>query len=361
MRGKIAMGDVGNWTADLEVSSDEPITGAQTLEAFGIEFVGTVKRTPTVIAGRCKVRLIGGAGKLTQEIPARQWANSPTVREIITSALTAIGDKLSATSDSALLAKRVDQWKRNEAPASRAIQAICDNQGALWRVLRDGTVWVGYASYPEVTTEHDLMDEDWSAGVIEIAPDAPELVPGITFRGQQIRYVVHLLEPDSLRSEACLDPPSGLLDRFLAGVRQEIDYSRTYAARVVSQNPDGTLQLSPDDPKQKGTGLNKVPIETGLPGFVVKVLSGARCSYHYENGDPSKPIAQAWKLDPSKVTSIEYKPSGRGAPVACVGDIVEMAIPMNLPLTTSLGPAMVTVTTPVRATIMGPGNAKLLG
>lgn len=357
LSAEVAMPYVGIWHIDGEAGGDVQLSGAQVFEDHGVQFHGTILRS-TVIGGRMKFRLVGGVGGFAKELAPAHWSR-PTVGTLIRSLLSDCGERLSATVDASLLTQQLDQWKRNKTPASRALQAICDKRGLIWRVLRDGSIWVGKEEYPATATKHVLVDEDWSAGVIEIAPEEPALLPGVTFRDQRIRYVVHRISPTALRSEAYLETPGGLLDRFLAGVRQEIDYSRSYPAEVVAQNADHTLQVRPFDPKVKGEGLNKVPIRTGLPGFVCRVHPGAIVSLEFEAGDPANPRASMWN-NGADVLDVEFVPDGAGSPGCRIGDEIEIALPMNLPLMTTLGPATVTVTTPVRGTIVGPGNTKFL-
>lgn len=354
----IEMTVVGVWHADLEASGEVvPKSASQVLYTEGLEFVGTITRARS-IGGRVKLRMVGGKGGMSKEVPARHWTK-PTLGTVIRDILTACGEQLSPTVTEEILSRRLEQWKRNAVPASRALQSICDNQGLIWRVLRDGTVWVGEESYPEARPKHELIDEDWSAGLIEIAPERPDLTPGVTFQDQRIRYVVHKIRPNSLRSEAYLEPPDGLLDRFLAGIRQEIQYSRSYPATVISQNANGTLQVKPLDPSIKGHGLNEVPIRYGVPGFEAKVPKGATVSIEFEDGDPSKPRASLWPKG-TPVTEVRFAPNGIGSPAIRVGDELEVVFPMGLPITTSAGPGVVTVATPAKAIITGPGNGKLL-
>lgn len=358
----VAMPYIGCWHIDGEASGEQAPTGSKTFVDHDIVFECTIVRA-TVIGGRVKFRAVGGKGKMSTTVPARHWVK-PQVGTVVRDILAACGETLSSTVEASVLSARVDQWKRNEGPASRALQAICDNQGLIWRVLRDGTVWLGVESYPVTTVKHVLIDEDWSAGIIEIAPEAPDLLPGVTFRDQRIQYVVHQIRSGSLRSEASLSTPGGLLDRYLAGVRQEIQYSRSYPARVVSQNADGTLQVLLDDASMKGNGVNKVIIRTGLPGFECNVQRGARVSVEFENGDPSATRASLWELDASKVTSVKFKPGGIDSPACRVGDTIDAALPMGVPITGMMGAVpftgVITVTAPVKAVLVGPGNSKLL-
>lgn len=366
----VEMPYVGVWhVSSLEASgSTAPEVGSvQTLSINGVQFSCAVTRA-TAIAGRVKMRLAGGKGRLVREIAARHWS-MPTVGAIIRAILAECGETLApvastaatavngATIDPTILSVKLPQWKTNAIQASRAMQRVCDHQGLIWRVLRDGTVWIGTEAYPEQTVKHTLIDEDWASGAIDFAPDAPDLKPGVTFRGQQIRYVVHTLT----RSEACLETPSGLLDRFLSGIRQEIQFSRSYPAEVIAQNADGTLQLRPIDTTIKGGGLNNVPIRTGLPGFEVRVPKGAIVSLEFNNGDPSDPRASLW-TQKTGVTSLAFGDGVRG--FARVGDQVQVVAPPAMPITGTLGGApfvgVLTIATPFYG-IIQTGRGEFMG
>jgi hypothetical protein len=162
-------------------------------------------------------------------------------------------------------------------------------------VLTDGTVWAGTDSYPEAELEAVVLDEDWTRGVAEIAPERAELTPGVTYLGQRINYVIHRLG-SNLRTEAYSVAPGEAFERVLGGLRREVDFSRFYPARVILQNADGTLQLVPVVPpgeKLGLTGLDRVPIRLGVPGTVL-VPPGTTCRVGFDAGDPSRPFATAF-------------------------------------------------------------------
>ncbi len=279
------------WHADLIIDSVETVSGAVTLDFEGLSFVGTVLRAG-VYAGRLGVRMVGGAGGLTTELPARSYIET-SVGTVLADILRESGETLSATSDASILAAGLMKWHREVGPASHALVNLLDKVGATFRVLRDGTIWVGVTSYPVVSPTHVLVDEDWVAGIITIAPDAPELEPGTTFLGQKIELVVHRLLPKSLRTEAHITSSSSSLNKFLRYIRRQVDYSRLYPARVAAQNADGTLQIVPDDEKIRAAGLDKVPYRLGVPG-TVKVAQGQRVLVGFEAGDPSRSFAIGW-------------------------------------------------------------------
>lgn len=84
-------------------------------------------------------------------------------------------------------------------------------------------------------------------------------------------------------------------------VGRRIDYAQLYPARVVSQKPNGTLEVLPDSLKIRGGGMNNVPIRHGLPGVSVGVSQGARVRIGFENGDPTAPYASLWDTDANMV------------------------------------------------------------
>jgi hypothetical protein len=287
---EIRLPRIGAWHADIDTDGEDVLTSPVRIEIDGVEFVGAVVRTGNN-GSRVRTRVVGGAGGLSTELPAKSYSSATgvEVRTLVGDLLREAGETLSATSDQALLSRRLPRWHREHAVASHSLVRILDAVQASWRVLRDGTVWVGPATYPEATVAHVLIDEDWASGHSTIAPERPELEPGVTFRGQKIELVVHRVDREgALRTEAWVTSANSVLERFLARIRQSIDYTALWPCRVVTRNADGTLQLVPDDERMKGSGLDKVPMR-GAPEFVAK--AGDRVRFGFEGGDPSRPFA----------------------------------------------------------------------
>jgi hypothetical protein len=296
MTADVTMPRVGAWHSDVESDGAEKLSGAVTLTVEGLPFVGTIIRSG-VSGGRVKSKVVGGKGKLPTELPGKNYASGVRVRNVIDDILRECGETLSPTSETAVLAHFLGKWERSAGKASVCLVDVLEPVGAIWRVLADGTIWVGANAFPAQKIEHLLLDEDWVAGMLELAPERPDLRPGVTIHDQQISYVVHRLRPDSLRTEAyVVDSPGNHLEKLLSRMRREVDFSRKYSGRVVSQSGN-TLQVIPDDPKLKGkgvgTGLDKVAIRTGFPGEV-KVPAGARVMIGFDGGDPDKPYAEGW-------------------------------------------------------------------
>jgi hypothetical protein len=64
--------------------------------------------------------------------------------------------------------------------------------------------------------------------------------------------------------------------------------NQTYLCSVVSQNPDGTLNLTSTDERISGDGLISVPYET-IPGLTLQVLPGTKCTIAFKEGNPEFP------------------------------------------------------------------------
>lgn len=336
----ITMPRIGAWHADVEADGTTALEGPVTLVVSGQTFQGAVVRS-NPLAGRVRARVVGGGGQLSRELESRNYANSVTVRAILEDIL-GDGEALSQQSDPSVLAITLAKWHRLRGLASHAIVALLEEVEATWRVLADGTVWIGRETWSEVEPKHTLIDEDWFGGILTIAPQAPTLFPGVTFRGHQIEQVVHVFGRQ-LRTEAYLTSAQSSLARFLAPLRRAIDYSRKWPARVSKVNGDGTIQVVPDDDRIKGAGLDAVAIRTGFPGSLTPA-PGSRCLIGWEGGDPSRPYAEGWNAQ----TVGEMSLAGGTLPAARQGDMVlcggpttqVMLLPVFGPVTGTPAPLM---------------------
>lgn len=339
---------VGAWHADIAADGATALAGRVEIAVDGVTFSGTVVPGRSgVSGGRLQAVVVGGAGGLSKALPAKNYAHGvsvgASVRTVVGDILRECGETLSPTSSTDVLAKFLGKWERSADLASRGIADVLEKAGASWRVLNDGTIWVGVDTFPDQEIEHVLEDEDWTKGVLDVAPAAPDLRPGVTFHGQRITYVKHTVGT-ALRTEAYVTgSPGNIFERLFRGIRREIDYSRKYLARVVSQGADGTLSVVPDDERIRGRGMDKVAIRTGLPGSV-KVPQGARVMVGFDGGDPAKPYAEGW--DGTTFTEVQI---GNGTlPAARQGDMVLCG-----------GPTTAVILTPVPPGVPAPPNAAI--
>jgi hypothetical protein len=278
----------GAWFADVAIDKPEDADvpdGPFSFEIEGVEFRGTVKPARSgEFAGRTHLRVIGGA--------------------VVADILRDSGETISSESDQALLDKQIAGWHRMGGPGKNALTQVLKPQGATWRVLRDGTVWVGTDGWPEVEPNGTVLDVQHGDGVVLSAPDTPDAVPGIVVSGHRIVQVVHRLDERGLRTEHHARSVRTVRDALLEPLRAEIDYSRRYPCKVTAQNADGTLQVLPEDEKIKGRGLDRCDVYVGLPGTTLKVPAGAECLVAFRAGDPSRAYVDGW-LQGTAFTSID--------------------------------------------------------
>jgi hypothetical protein len=347
---------IGAWRAKLELSSSMVLDGAVVLTVDGISFTGTAMPNRSGLSGsRSRAMVVGGAGGLSTVLPAKNYANGVSVRTVVGDILRECGESLSSASDEGILGSVLPKWERVRGAASRALVGILDEVGGIWRIERSGAVLVTVEAYPETDVEHELLDEDWAAGRILIRPKAPDLLPGVTFSGQEIRFVRHMIDGGGMRTEAYLQSPSGLAERFLTGIRRKIDYATLWPARVVRQNSDETLEVVPDDERlrQGRGGINKVPIRHGIPGVQsILVSSGTRVRIGFDGGDPDKPFAALW--DSGSADLVQLGPLGAG--VAYEGSAVEVYLPPAVPVSGTVGVlpfvGVMTIVTPAIGTVL---------
>ena len=294
---------VGAWTADVEVDSDAgPADGAAAaLDLEGRVWRGTVVRGAAPY-GRWSGRIVGGAGGLARELPPVALANT-TLRAVLEEALRAAGETVAPTADA--LTAAVARWHRTRAPGSTAVAEVARAAGLPWRVLADGTVWLGAETWAALTVaDVDVMGREPVVGCTELAGDAAlDILPGrtVTLDGAAVRVggVTHRLDGVALRTsvlEEREDVAGGrLMAAFEAVVRRitrRLDFSGSYAATVVQQRADGTLDLRPEDPRRPS--CTAVPYRT-LPGLAVEIPAGSRVCFTYEDADPRRPVVALWE------------------------------------------------------------------
>lgn len=302
LSGVITMPRVGAWTADLSADADAALSGPATIVAGTQRWVGTVYRGG-LASGTAVAKVIGGAGGLARAVAPKFYRNV-TRRILATDILTEIGEALSPRSDA--LDGMVAVWSRCGGKAGAALRQLCDSFGASWRVLDDGTVWIGAETWPEAQLEHELVCEAPNGGWVEISSDELALRPGTTFLGRRVGRVEHRVSGRSVRSTVWFDDdraaedPSAAIEAIVRHVTAGSVYLGIFPARVVSQNADGTLELQPDD--SRIPGMSQVPIRYGVPGISAKVAAGARVAIEFAGGDPTQPIATVW--EPGSLTEI---------------------------------------------------------
>lgn len=302
---------IGIWTCELDADNETALTGDITLTIDDVAWHGTVLRGD-VEAGHYHAWVVGGKYGLAKQVSAKHYL-SAAGRLILRELLEACGETLAATTDAAVLTKVFPRWSRAKGTAGSALAQFAADSGVSWRVLRDGTVWLGLETWPESKVTYDELEYMPARGAIDIAPEQPTVKPGEHFDGGNIALVTTNVGPDGTRQTilyedatvGAQDRPRQQLENTIESVvGRRLNLSNWYAARVVSQATDGSVDLLPDDDRMRGAGISRVPLRHGLPGCTVKVKPGARVTLFFENNDAKQPAAGLWP-DGSSVLQIE--------------------------------------------------------
>ncbi len=359
----LRMPERGAWLAHLDFGAISAPTGAASLrittEDGGLDiFDGTIRRS-AIAAGseRVSVTLVGGAGRLVEVLEPREHAqgSAPVPAGLVArSIVDSAGERLADGVEDALDAVMLPRWTRIAMPAYLAIDVLAWALGMGWRVLADGSIWVGFETWPAVDASGLAPNGDPRDGSVMYAPEGAPLRPGTTIDGARATLLDYTITPGRSRvrvgAQLPGDPPH-VPDLSL--------YRGSYAGEVKAQNAEGGLDIVVDDPRLPQ--LLAVPLRIGIPGAKATVPAGARVRVAFEGADPRGAYASALDVD-----------SGASAAFALVGDALSIG---TLAGTTPPGGGVVTFTfTPtsggsssVGATVTlggkvsGPGHAYLKG
>lgn len=262
-------------------------------------FVGTVVRVATLEDMSYDTLIVGGGGGLSTLLGPLQLV-APSVSDVLSAALSGTGESLSSTVLPSVLQTQLQSWRRPSRTLGRELDAVCAAlpSGSTWRILRDGTVWVGQdpeaGTGQAVVQDYDVMSWDASQGLVVIAAEDPTVIPGQTWPDVPgvIGTVVHDVTPDATRSELYVaDPEDREVGTFDALLPQP-DMLAFYPYRVLSQNADGTLELKTTD--QRLPDLSRCPVRYGIPGTTGTIPSGSIVVVGFAGGNSQDPYVASW-------------------------------------------------------------------
>jgi hypothetical protein len=305
LRGRISLGIRGAWWAELVIATDTPaaVGTRVTIDADGgLRIVGTIASAGVYLA-TAHVRLEAGAGGLAIEVSGSYQLAQ--LRDPLAEILRASGETQSATIDPAVLAVPLSWWTLGRAPAARCLDELAAAAAVYlradigWRVLADGTVWLGAEAWPSAALPDDAVPAtpNPTDRRAVIGCSTPSLLPGVDLEGVgRVVGVDHWIEPNRIRSWASwtdtgergdlIDRLFDLVDRRLS---PRIDRLALYRAEVKAASADGkTVDVLPESPLLKP--MQRVPLRFA-PGCIAVAHPGAVVLIGWEAGDPSRVYA----------------------------------------------------------------------
>lgn len=316
--GRITFPRIGVWHADLSISSSVNPSGSAQLVIGSQTWSGFFSlQSGLDLNGRQRVRVVGGKGSIGNTVQAKGY-NGILALIPLQDTMNDAGEALSPTSDTGVTNQPLSSWIRFQSPGSAALQSLLQAipNNPSWRVIPDGTIWVGFETWPVVTLVNTgYRHSDPSNTSLVIGSFDPDIRPGQILQintplaGQQllrISTVTHLVSGSEIQTllryensdtTSETDRSKSSLTKFIRKVMgsflvTKIDYLASYTCKVVSQNSDGTLELIPDDVRL--SPMSNVPIYYGIPGVVSKVNPGSRCLVAFAGGDPRGKMVTGW-------------------------------------------------------------------
>jgi len=300
--GHIVLPRTGIWVADLKVDERDELPDHLTMVLGGIEMPAAVHKAE-LVGGMTDVRLVGGAGGIGENARPKHY-HRPLVRHIVADLLRDSGEKLSTTSSADILGTELEAWDTMDAPTGSMLAAICAvvGNGANWRVLADGTVWIGVEAWPDSGIDSRTITLDGANAASVVGTDLPTLLPGTLLDGRRVDTVQHDLANDrtavmfAAADDADTDRTASAWGSMQAAQDPMGLYASMYRAKVLAQNGDADfVDVRPEDPRLPD--MMKIPLRHGVPGLRVQVEIGSYLLIGWDDGQPNKPFAALWNRD----------------------------------------------------------------
>lgn len=201
LRASIFVPRQGAWHAYLSVEAEgtSGLTGSIDLAFDGVTWTGYARRAGAS-NGRVELFVVGGAGGLRTELDPRYYVDAQA-QIPLDDLMRELGETLSSGVSADVTGITLARWTRPRGRGGALLSELAEALGVeSWRVLSDGTVWLGEEIWPDIELEYDITAPSPAHDVDELAVDAPTLTAGVTLAGRRISYVQHIIEPARIRS-----------------------------------------------------------------------------------------------------------------------------------------------------------------
>lgn len=191
----ITMPRVGVWHADVVLEDGVALDGAVKISYSGgaLNLSGSV-RNAGVALDSGEALVVGGAGGLPSAMAAKSYKDSP-LKRVLDDICAASGEKLSARISPDVLQRNLSFWTVTKGTAGQALNVLLQWLPELtWRILTDGSLWVGEESWGHVKLAYDVLHQAPADGKIVLDMDVPIITPGTTFEGLRVSAVEHHLD-----------------------------------------------------------------------------------------------------------------------------------------------------------------------
>jgi hypothetical protein len=305
--GSITMPKIGVWSADVVIDQPDG-TGFDAGTAVKIEGDG-ITLNGTVVADRTgdfldavHVRVLGGAGGMAKLSTPRNFVQPGAfIRDVLNGLTSDSGEKLSSDINNSFLQTNLTAWSTTNQSVSWNLRALLKWLGPSfsWRILDDGTLWMGTESWPSASGTFDILEQHPAQGSFTLGCESPFILPGTSLDGVgNVAHVEHQIVKNRIRSVVSIDLSegdrgiSGSIARMVAVNTAGFDFYALYQCTVVSQSAD----LATVDVKFQGAnanklaGLQRVPFRS-VNGYKTQLAPNTTALLGWDGGNPQSPFA----------------------------------------------------------------------
>lgn len=372
--GALLMPLIGAWTADLQLATQQQITGAVTVVIGNLTLAGFVYRSESY-GGQVRARLVGGYGGWRKGpgdglVPQGYGSNQGVkLSTILQDAASACGEQVNVFADVTIGQAFVRVAFATSVASDVLWQMLALGYITAWYVAPSGVTMTGPWPLITVSTPFDVTDQRPDEGVVIVATeDYASWMPGATFTSPLLdgSYtsggVQYVWGEDGVFRLEVLTAAAPFRDRVLGPIQQlvqkELAPLRFFGryAYTISSPTGTTIDGAPTDTTLGLPDVQNVPLTAdSLASYTPP--SGGTAHIQFVNGDPTQPVCVWTEADSTNgPTAITLGPAGSGInDVARVTDSVVVMFPPLIQIAGTVGGlpfvGVATITTPAVGSI----------
>lgn len=200
LRAQLFVPRRGVWHALVSVEAEDTTDLTERIDlAFGDATWSGFARRSGAHHGRVQLFVVGGAGGMQRELEPRYYVDSQA-RILIDDLMRETGEELSSSVGAEVTSTSLARWTRARGRGGALLSDLARVLGVDWRILPDGSVWLGAETWPDVELVYDVVAEAPAHDQAELAVDEPSLTAGVTLAGRRVSYVSHTIDPARTRT-----------------------------------------------------------------------------------------------------------------------------------------------------------------
>ena len=187
--GMVELPRTGIWLADLKLLDQDVPSGRVVATMGGVAMPATVA-VAELVNGIIDLRIVGGAGGLGNTARAKHY-HRPLARHVLDDLMRDAGEILSPTCTPDTVSTPLEAWTTLALPTGAILAALCAVLACNWRVLPDGTVWIGVETWPDSAAVFRSIETDGANATKILGTDEPAVWPGTLLGGRRVDSVTY--------------------------------------------------------------------------------------------------------------------------------------------------------------------------